>query len=100
MLFKDYTYSVLIVSCIRKICCKYKSVCCRRTSFGPVKLVKSAGEARRRLADLDFDIVLINTPLADDFGTKLAHDVAVDTKSGVLMFVKADLYDEVTDQRN
>ena len=97
MLFKDYTYSVLIVSASEKFAASIKAYL-PENEFGPVKLVKSAGEARRRLADLDFDIVLINTPLADDFGTKLAHDVAVDTKSGVLMFVKADLYDEVTDR--
>ena len=65
MLFKDYTYSVLIVSASEKFAASIKAYL-PENEFGPVKLVKSAGEARRRLADLDFDIVLINTPLADD----------------------------------
>lgn len=58
---------------------------------------KSSGEAKRLLLDRSFDIVLINTPLSDDFGSKLAEDVALNSRSGVLMFVKNDLYESVTD---
>ena len=46
----------------------------------------------------DFDIVLINTPLTDDFGIRLALDVVADSKAGALMFVKGDIYDEVCDK--
>ena len=42
-----------------------------------------------------FDLVLINTPLKDDFGTQLAIDVCVDSTAGALLFVKTELYDSV-----
>ncbi len=97
MLFKEYTYSVLIVSSFEKFSANIQPLL-PENEFGPVITVKSAGEAQRKLINQTFDIVLINTPLSDDFGTKLALDIAADSKSGVLMFVKSDLYDEVTDK--
>lgn len=97
MLFKEYTYSVLIVSSSEKFAASIKSML-PENEFGPIRFAKNAGEARRRLADMSFDTVIINTPLVDDFGTGLALDVAADTKSGALMFVKDELYDAVTDR--
>jgi response regulator NasT len=41
------------------------------------------------------DLVLINTPLKDDFGTQLAIDVCVESSAGALLFVKAELYDSI-----
>ena len=31
-------------------------------------IVASGGEARRRMGELDFEVVIINTPLPDEFG--------------------------------
>ena len=97
MLFKEYTYSVLIVSSYEKFAASIKSML-PENEFGPVRFAKNEGEARRKLADMNFDTVIINTPLVDDFGTGLALDVAADTRSGALMFVKDELYDDVTDR--
>lgn len=97
MLFKEYTYSVLIVSSSEKFAASIKSML-PENEFGPVRFAKNEGEARRKLADMNFDTVIINTPLVDDFGTGLALDVAADTRSGALMFVKDELYDDVTDR--
>lgn len=41
------------------------------------------------------DVVVINTPLADDFGTQLAMDLS-EKNMGVLVFVKKDVYDPVS----
>lgn len=97
MLFKEYTYSVMIVSSSEKFTATVLPLL-PENEFGPVDTVKTAGEARRTLINRNVDIVIINTPLSDDFGTGLALDITTDFKSGVLMFIKSDLYDEVTDK--
>lgn len=35
-------------------------------------IVASGGEARRRMGDIDFEVVIINTPLPDEFGHELS----------------------------
>lgn len=97
MLFKEYTYSVLIVSPSEKFAESIRPLL-PENDFAPVETVGNAGEARRKLAQRDFDIVLVNTPLTDEFGTRLALDIVADSKSGVLLFVKGDIYEQVTDK--
>lgn len=96
MIFKEYTYSVLLVSSSQKFSEQILKML-PDNEFGPKICAKSSAEAKRLLLDRSFDIVLINTPLSDDFGSKLAEDVALNSRSGVLMFVKNDLYESVTD---
>lgn len=97
MLFKEYTYSVLIASSSEKFAAGIRPML-PENEFGPVEIAKSAGEARRRLVNENFDIIIINTPLTDDFGTKLALDIVAESKSNAIMFIKSDLYDAVTDR--
>lgn len=54
----------------------------------------SAGEARRQLLSQSVDIVIINTPLTDEFGTELALDLAEGT-AGILMLVKSENYEDI-----
>lgn len=58
--------------------------------------VSSGAEARRRLNERDYDVVVINCPLKDEFGTELAETVIKDTYAGVIALVKADVYENVT----
>ena len=52
-------------------------------------------KARKLMAEITPDIVIINTPLADDFGTQLAIELA-QKNLGVLVLVKNHLLDQVT----
>ena len=63
--------------------------------FTPILSVTTVGEAKRQLVDREFDLLLINTPLSDDFGMDLAIDAAQNQGCGVLLFVKAELLDAV-----
>ncbi len=63
--------------------------------FEPIVWAHSAGEARKLLLDQNFDILLIDTPLPDEFGDELALDQA-DSCMGVLLLVKLDTYDRTT----
>ncbi len=95
MLFKEYTYSVLIVSSSEKFSSQLAQTL-PENEFGPVTIAKNAGEARRRLVDRSYDTIFLNAPLADEFGTKLALDIASSSKSGILMFIKNEIYEDVT----
>lgn len=57
-------------------------------------LVGDAGELRRTLLNTSTDIVIINTPLPDEFGIDLALDLS-DSTASVLLLVKNELYDQV-----
>ncbi len=62
--------------------------------FFPVFRASSAGEAKRMLVSDPADIVIINAPLSDEFGTELALDLSHGT-AGILLLVKSDYFDQV-----
>lgn len=95
MLFREYSYSVLVVSASDKLNNQLTAML-PENDYYPVNIVKSAGAAQRELLEKTYDIILVNTPLPDDFGVRLAINVANDFKSGVLLFVKSDVYDGVS----
>lgn len=64
----------------------------------PVSIVKSGSEVRRDMMSFDYDLVIINAPLSDEFGHELAMDLAQRTMTGVLLLVKSDVYEQVMDQ--
>lgn len=94
MVFQEQTYSVLLVSASEKFNTMVMPLL-PSTDFWPITAAKSVGEARRRLLEDNYDIVLINAPLPDDFGMKLAIDICSDTGAGVLLLVKNELFNEV-----
>ncbi len=55
----------------------------------------SGAEARRQLADLDYDTVIINAPLTDEYGHELARLAARQSMAGVLILVKNERVDDV-----
>ena len=65
-----------------------------RMEHDPITLICDTGQARRLLMRDSFDIVIINSPLGDDEGYELALDVAESTNSGVMLAVRAEVYDE------
>ncbi|MBD9206863.1 MAG: ANTAR domain-containing protein [Clostridiales bacterium] len=94
MVFQERTYSVLIVSATDSFTNSVMPLL-PVTDYWPVSTVRSVGEARRKLTDTEFDIVLINTPLPDDFGMGLAIDVCASSGAGVLLLVKSEQYNDV-----
>ena len=69
-----------------------------RSVFSPVCFEKSVGGAQRRTAERSFDIVLINSPLPDDFGARFAIDISAKNTTVVMMFVKSEVYGGVYDK--
>ena len=94
MVFRERTYSVLMVSASEKMS-RATGELLPTCDYWPVHKAKSAVQARRALAEREYDIVIIGTPLPDEFGSQLAIDVSGSSCAAVLMFVKNDYFYEV-----
>lgn len=87
-------YRVLVASSGEKIH-EYFSSLLPPDEYEIVCRAKSAGEARRILLAQDVDIVIINTPLSDEFGTELAIDLS-EGIMGIMLVVKAEIFERVS----
>lgn len=65
---------------------------------GQICFASSGSEARRMLVDGMFDLVLVNTPLPDEFCHELAQTVTHDTMAGVILLAKAEIADSVSEK--
>lgn len=68
----------------------------KSSAYSQIVTVKSGGEARRVLMNNEFDIIVINAPLTDEFGVELAVSLTRSTLSGLLLVVKSDLAEAVS----
>ena len=91
----EHIYSVLVVSSAEKFV-KPMLEMLPEKMFDPIMTATDATQARRKLLENDFDIVIVNSPLKDDFGTRLALDICSKSSAGVLLFVKAEHYADIT----
>lgn len=89
-------YSVLIVSPAGRGADFLASVFDAPT-FDPVVNASSAGEARRLLSSEQYDLIAVNSPLPDETGIDFCIDAA-QGPSGVMLFVKNDIYEIVSSQ--
>lgn len=62
--------------------------------FLNIRYVLSTSEARQRAGEPDCGLVFINTPLSDENGVQLARDLVARYPVGVLLLVRADLYEQ------
>lgn len=94
MVFQERTYRVLVVSASEQLN-QALTPLLPPTDYYPVDFVKSAAQAQRRLLEDAYDIVIVNAPLPDDFGMKLAIHTCAGSSAGVLLLVKNELYNEI-----
>ena len=88
------TYSVLVVAAAAKFHMSLREML-PEDRYDPVCAAGSVSEARRALLERPFDIVVISTPLPDEFGTKLALHIIDKSSAGVLLLVKAEHYPDL-----
>lgn len=62
--------------------------------FSPVIVVADAGQARRTILRTPAEIVIIDTPLPDEFGTRLALDLS--EKCALAVIVKPELLERTS----
>ena len=52
-------------------------------------IIPSGAEARRRMLESDFELIVVNSPLPDEFGHELCINAVEKTDAGVVFLVKA-----------
>ncbi len=90
----EHVYSVLLVSAQEKLN-KMILPALSGGRYDPVTVVDSVAKAQRKLVDADYDLVIINAPLPDDFGRKFAVDVCSESERVAIMTVRSDMFDEI-----
>ena len=92
-----HAYRILVVSAVEKFCEQLMPLF--PESIAPsVDRASSINQAQRKIADRAYDIVIVSTPLPDDFGVRFAIDVSTKSSMVVMLFVHTDFYDAVYDK--
>lgn len=89
--------SVLIVSSSNKAREFFIEVL-SQNSYGEVVTVTNGVEARRLLVERIFDLCIINSPLIDEFGDEFAKDIVSSSIGQVIIVVRNDIYDEISEK--
>lgn len=97
MALRERVYSVLIVSATDSFNIAFRDLL-SETRYSPVHTVSSVSAAKRVLAEKTFDLVIINSPLPDDAGTRLAIDTCTSKQTAVLLLVKNDIHSDVQEK--
>lgn len=61
-----------------------------------ITIANDGADARRRLSEADYELIIVNTPLPDEFGHDFSTLAAHDTMAGVLLIAKAEIAEEVS----
>ena len=66
----------------------------------PMKLAtaSSGSEARRLAAEMEYQLIIVNAPLSDEYGDGLSATLSMDTSAGILLIVRAENADEVAEK--
>ena len=70
----------------------------RLAGFQDITTAKSGNLARRMMIQGSFDLALINAPLQDEFGDELSMEITQNSTSGVLLIVKNDIAESVSEK--
>lgn len=94
MPLRENVYSVMVVSAADKFNSSLRPFL-PESEYSPVCFSESVNEAQRSLQERSFDIVLINTPLPDDFGMRFALDLCRSSGSVAALLIRSELYAEI-----
>ena len=97
MSLKERIYSVLVVSAAEKLN-NALSELMPGSRFQPVRTVSSVSAGKRAWSERSYDLVIVNSPLPDDAGTRFAVDDGHSAGSVVLLLVRSELHDDVRDR--
>lgn len=97
MSLKERVYRVLVVSAAEKLNSALSPLL-SSSRYDPVQIVSNVSAAKRAWGEQEFDFVIINSPLPDDPGIRLAIDVSASKGAVVLLFVRSELHEEIFDK--
>ena len=94
MVFSERAYGVLVVSSSEKFNDTFANLL-PEGEYDPVHFVGNIAAARRALLEMAYDFVIINAPLPDDLGVKLAIDVCNNKGMVALLLVRMENHEQV-----
>lgn len=97
MSLKEQVYSVLIVSAAEKFNSAIPEIF-SVPLFSPVNTVNNISAAKRAIGERDFDIVIVNSPLPDDYGLRFAIDTVSSYNTVVLFLARSEQYESAYDR--
>ncbi len=68
----------------------------RQCGFSDICTAVSGSEAKRCIVQDNFDLIIINMPLTDEQGDKLAVQMSSSTSAGIILLCRADSANEVS----
>ena len=88
-------HSILIVTNSEKSIAFFTELL-HQNVYESITFIENCGKARRMLLEREFDLCIINAPLADESGIEFAIHVASDGICQVILIVKSELFDEAS----
>ena len=90
-------YSTLLVSVSDAFSRTFLSVLPEQR-LQPLFVATCVAEAKRKLIERSFDLIVVNTPLPDEFGLEFAIDGVNAGHACALVFVRAEIYPQVSEK--
>lgn len=66
-------------------------------SFSKIATIQNCAEARRNLLENEYDLIIIDSPLPDEFGDDFSLHAAENTTAGIILLVNAEHLIEVNE---
>ena len=63
----------------------------RRAGYGTIDFAKSGNEARRKYAARNYSVIIVNTPLVDELGDRVALDCFNSTTANAVVIAKSEI---------
>lgn len=67
----------------------------KNNGINKISSVKSSSEARRLIGEAEFDLIVIITPLPDEFGEDLAITATEASTSGIILITRSEVAEEI-----
>lgn len=90
-------YSILIVSASEQLTDFVKKTISGKR-FDRIEVRRSVAQAAQELANQHYDVVVVNTPLPDDFGVDFVLMICEKYTSGVLVLSPGEVADDITER--
>lgn len=94
MPLNNRTYSVLVVSSSDKFNTVMRELLTGE-KYASISIAPGIAAAKRKCLEKTYDFVIINAPLPDDFGTKLAIDLSQNKGTVCLILVQSEFYEGI-----
>lgn len=95
--FKEHIYSVLLVSSSEKFNTSLLELF-PDFRYSPIRIESSISSAKRAVADREYDLIVINSPLPDDDGLHFSMDICAGKSSVVLLLIRNEIYAPIFDK--